>query len=105
VPRRDVVAVMAATGREPRGPAVPPHWNVNLAVDDADAIAARAADLGGNVLMGPVDTPGFRSAVLLDPQGAAFSVSQPAARGVMTALPMCGLPSGRCRARRSCFPR
>jgi hypothetical protein len=28
------------------------------------------------VLTGASDTPGFRSAVLLDPQGAAFSVSQ-----------------------------
>ncbi len=36
--------------------------------------------------MVPMDTPGFRSAVLLDPRGAAFSVSQivPEARSVMT---------------------
>lgn len=74
---RDVVAVMATTEREPDGPAVPPHWNVNFAVEDADVISARAADLGGNVLVGPMDTPGFRSAVLIDPQGAAFSVSHP----------------------------
>lgn len=74
---RDVVAVMAATGKEPGAPAIPPHWNVNFAVDDADVIAASATDLGGNVVMGPMDTPGFRSAVLIDPQGAAFSVSQP----------------------------
>jgi hypothetical protein len=26
--------------------------------------------------MGPVDTPGFRNAVLGDPQGAVFSISQ-----------------------------
>lgn len=75
---RDVVAVMTATEQEPVGPPVPPHWNVNFAVDDVDAIAARAADHGGNVIIGPVDTPGFRSAVLIDPQGAAFSVSHPA---------------------------
>ena len=56
---RDVVAVMAATGREPGGPAVPPHWNVNLAVGDADAIAARAADLGGSVLIGRSTLPAF----------------------------------------------
>lgn len=68
---RDVVAVMTGTG----GSAVPPHWNVNLRVEDADAVAAHAADLGGAVLLPPTDTPGFRSAVLLDPQGAAFSVS------------------------------
>jgi len=44
-------------------------------VDDSDTIAARAAELGGSVLMPPIDTPGFRSAVLLDPQEGAFSVS------------------------------
>ena len=64
---RDVVAVMTPT----EGGPVPPHWNVNLWVADADAVAAHAADLGGTVLMPPMDTPGFRSAVLSDPQGAA----------------------------------
>ncbi len=73
---RDVVGVMTATEPGPGGPAVPPHWNVNLRVEDTDAVAAHAADLGGTVLMGPIDTPGMRSAVLLDPQGAAFSISQ-----------------------------
>lgn len=72
---RDVVAVMTATEPEPNGPSVPPHWNVNLHVGDSDATAARAADLGGRILMEPMDTPGFRSAVLLDPLGGAFSVS------------------------------
>ena len=72
---RDVVGVMTATEGGPGGPAVPPHWNVDLRVDDADAVAARAAELGVTVLMPPTDTPGFRRAVLLDPQGAAFSVS------------------------------
>jgi predicted enzyme related to lactoylglutathione lyase len=67
----DVVAVMT-----PAAPAVPTHWNVNLRVDDTDAVAAHAAELGGTVLAPPMDTPGFRSAVLADPQGAAFSVSQ-----------------------------
>jgi uncharacterized protein len=72
---RDVVAVIAGTAGISGGPVVPPHWNVNFAVEDADAIAARAADLGGGVLLEPMDTPGFRSTVLIDPQGAAFSVS------------------------------
>lgn len=72
---RDVVAVMTATEGGPDGPTVPPHWNVNLRVDDTDAVAAHAADLAGSVLMAPMDTPGMRNAVLLDPQGAAFSIS------------------------------
>jgi predicted enzyme related to lactoylglutathione lyase len=73
---RDVVAVMTGTAGGPGEPAVPPHWNVNLRVDETDAIAAHAARLGGTVLMGPIDTPGMRNAVLLDPQGGAFSISQ-----------------------------
>jgi uncharacterized protein len=71
---RDVVAVMAPTGDATA--AVPPHWNVNLRVDDADATVARAASLGGQVIMPVLDTPGFRSAVLADPQGAVFSIGQ-----------------------------
>jgi predicted enzyme related to lactoylglutathione lyase len=69
---RDIVAVMA-----PPDPQVPPHWNVNFRVEDADAIAAHATALGGTVVMAPMETPGFRSAVLGDPQGAVFSISQP----------------------------
>ena len=71
---RDVVAVMAPTGDA--AAAVPPHWSVNLRVDDADATVARAASLGGRVIMPVLDAPGFRSAVLADPQGAVFSIGQ-----------------------------
>jgi len=56
--------------------AVPPHWNVNLRVDDTDAMAQQASELGGQVILPPLDTPGFRNAVLADPQGAVFSISQ-----------------------------
>jgi hypothetical protein len=73
---RDVVAVMTAIDSGPGKPAVPPHWNVNFRIDDADESAARAVELGASILMGPVDTTGFRSAAVLDPQGAAFSISQ-----------------------------
>jgi len=73
---RDVVGVMTSTGGDPAAPTVPTHWNVNLRVDDTDVVAAHVAELGGTVLMAPMDTPGFRNAVLLDPSGAAFSVSQ-----------------------------
>ena len=60
----------------PPDPSIPAHWNVNFRVSDADAIAARAAELGGSVLAEPFDTPGFRNAVIADPQGATFSISQ-----------------------------
>jgi uncharacterized protein len=71
---RDVVAVMAPTGDA--AAAVPAHWNVNLRVDDADATVERASSLGGQVIVPVLDTPGFRSAVLADPQGAVFSIGQ-----------------------------
>jgi hypothetical protein len=53
---------------------VPPHWMPYFAVDDTDASAARAADLGGEVVMGPMDLPVGRMAVLKDPHGAVFSI-------------------------------
>jgi predicted enzyme related to lactoylglutathione lyase len=65
------VAAVAATG----GTAVPPHWSVNFAVRDADSTAERAAALGGTVLMAPMSTPGFRNAVIGDPQGGVIAVS------------------------------
>lgn len=74
---RDVVAVMAPAAGSLTD--VPPHWNVNFQVVDADAVAERAAALGGTLVIAPFDTPGFRSAALADPQGAVFSISQPIA--------------------------
>ncbi|MGQ0744721.1 MAG: VOC family protein [Acidimicrobiales bacterium] len=54
----------------------PPHWNVTFAVDDAEATAAKAVELGGQVVAGPFDAPWTRMAVLKDPQGATFIASQ-----------------------------
>ena len=53
-----------------------PYWGVTFAVDDADAVAARAAELGGRVIVAPFDLPWVRTAVLADPQGAMFVASQ-----------------------------
>jgi predicted enzyme related to lactoylglutathione lyase len=57
-------------------PDVPPHWSVTFATDDADATAAKAAELGGRVIAGPFDAPWVRMAMLADPQGATFIASQ-----------------------------
>jgi predicted enzyme related to lactoylglutathione lyase len=54
----------------------PAHWSVTFAVEDADATAARATELGGRVIVGPLDAPWVRMAVITDPQGAAFTASQ-----------------------------
>ncbi len=53
-----------------------PHWSVTFAVDDADATAAKASDLGGEVVAGPFDAPWTRMALIKDPQGATFVASQ-----------------------------
>jgi len=71
---RDVVAVMAPLA----GPGGS-RWDVDFWVPDVEAAAARAAELGGSVMVGVHDRPPFRSAVLADPEGAAFSVSRLAA--------------------------
>ncbi len=53
-----------------------PHWSVTFAVDDADAIARRTAELGGQVTVAPFDAPWVRTTVLTDPQGATFTASK-----------------------------
>lgn len=57
-------------------PDAAPHWHLTFAVEDTDATAARAAELGGEVVAAPTDLPWVRLAVLRDPQGAAFTISK-----------------------------
>ena len=70
----DVVAIMA-----PALPAVPPHWAVSMRVDDVDATAALAAQLGGTILVPPVDAAANRSAAIADPQGGVVALVAPLA--------------------------
>lgn len=57
--------------------AVPDNWGSYVSVDDVDAAAARAAELGGIVVAAPFDVMSAgRMAVLKDPQGATFSLWQ-----------------------------
>jgi predicted enzyme related to lactoylglutathione lyase len=72
-PQQPVPADVIATSMPFDGPA---QWDVDFWVDDADATAARAAELGGTVVAGPFDMPIGRRAVLADPQGATFSISR-----------------------------
>lgn len=53
---------------------IPSHWMVYFAVEDTDAAAARAQELGGTVSVPPTDIPIGRFSVLNDPHGAVFSV-------------------------------
>ena len=70
----DVVAALNPIAEDQ--PDVSPHWNITFAVDDADATAARAAELGAEVVVPPQDAPWIRMTVIRDPQGATFVASQ-----------------------------
>jgi len=55
-------------------PGAHPAWNLYFGVEDTGAAIARAGELGGQVVMGPMAVPGGRFAILRDPQNAVFSV-------------------------------
>ena len=56
-------------------PDVPAHWGVTFAVDDADAIAKKAAELGGRCSLRR-SMPWSSMTVIADPQGASFVASK-----------------------------
>ena len=68
-----VAAVNPIAGDDPGTPA---QWSVTFAVDDADATAATARQLGGEVVAGPFDAPWTKLVVVKDPQGATFIAGQ-----------------------------
>jgi catechol 2,3-dioxygenase-like lactoylglutathione lyase family enzyme len=53
-----------------------PAWDTTFAVDDTDAVVARAERLGARILEPPHDTGPVRVAVIEDPQGARFTASR-----------------------------
>jgi predicted enzyme related to lactoylglutathione lyase len=53
---------------------VPPFWGIYFAVEDCDAAVARINELGGSVVMGPMDIEPGRFAVAFDPHGGNFNV-------------------------------
>jgi hypothetical protein len=64
-------------------PDVPAHWSVTFAVEDADATAERAAELGGRVVVPPFDAPWVRMTVIADPLGGGG----PSSRGEVVSPP------------------
>jgi predicted enzyme related to lactoylglutathione lyase len=62
-----------------RGPNVPPHWMIYFWVEDCDATAAKAKELGAKAYMEPFTMENVgRIAVLADPQAAVFALYQSA---------------------------
>lgn len=51
------------------------HWSVTFGVDDVHVVAAKATELGADVV-GPFDAPWTRMALVTDPHGATFIASQ-----------------------------
>ncbi|MWA00656.1 VOC family protein [Actinomadura sp. LD22] len=58
-------------------PHYPAHWIPYFWVDDCDATAARAADLGATVRIPPADIQPGRYSMLTDPTGARLAVITP----------------------------
>jgi predicted enzyme related to lactoylglutathione lyase len=75
-PERFEEVVAALTVIPDDQPDTPAHWDVTFGVADADAIAKRAAELGGTVLVPPFDAPWIRGTVIRDPRGATFNANQ-----------------------------
>ena len=75
----EVVAGLAGLSPEQAAAGMPPAWSMYVRVDDPDASAARAAELGGTVRSPAFDIPeAGRMAVIADPQGAIFLLWKPA---------------------------
>jgi predicted enzyme related to lactoylglutathione lyase len=56
-------------------PNIPPHWLAYIGVADVDGSTKKVRDLGGKVLMEPMDVPKVgKFSVVQDPTGAAFSL-------------------------------
>src|ERR1022692_1292355 len=58
-----------------RKPGVPPHWMAYFQVDDVDAAASKAKEMGAKLYLPPMTMEGVgRMSVIADPQGAVFAI-------------------------------
>jgi predicted enzyme related to lactoylglutathione lyase len=74
------VAAISSQPQQQRDAGVPPAWNSYITVESADAVAARAKELGGSVHADAFDVMDVgRMAVVQDPQGGFFMVWEPKA--------------------------
>jgi uncharacterized protein len=76
------VAILYRQTAEARAAAAPPHWTSYISVEDADATAAQANELGGAaVFREPFDVlDAGRVAAIRDPTGTIVSLWQPRSR-------------------------
>jgi hypothetical protein len=72
-PDRSVAGLMQAPA-----PGIPAGWLSYITVEDVDASAAKAVELGGTIRVPAFDIPEVgRIAILVDPQGAAIGIFKP----------------------------
>jgi uncharacterized protein len=72
------VAAISPQPQQQRDAGVPPVWNSYVTVENADAVADRARELGATVHAPPFDVmEAGRMAAIQDPQGAYFLIWQP----------------------------
>jgi uncharacterized protein len=66
----------------PEGLQVPPHWGMYIGTPTLEETVAQIEARGGSALSAPADVPDVgRMRTMKDPQGAAFSLLQPAMHG------------------------
>jgi predicted enzyme related to lactoylglutathione lyase len=71
------VAAISPQPQQQRDAGVPPTWNSYISVENVDAVAERARELGATVHAEPFDVmDAGRMAVIQDPQGAHFLLWQ-----------------------------
>ena len=76
--RNQDVAGLYSMQKEQRAQGILPNWMTYIAVESADQTVAKSKQLGGTVVMEPMDVFDYgRMAVIKDPTGAVFSVWQP----------------------------
>jgi predicted enzyme related to lactoylglutathione lyase len=72
------VAILYGQREAARTSGAPPHWTSYISVEDADAMAAQAVELGATVVGEPLDVADAgRVAAIRDPVGAIVSLWEP----------------------------
>lgn len=74
----DAIGGLYELPAEQQGQGVPPSWFNHVSTDDADATSAKVSELGGKVLMGPMEVmENGRTMMIQDPTGAVIGAWQP----------------------------
>lgn len=69
---------LVAGGSAPFAPGMPSFWTSYISVDNIDAMTAKVKELGGAVIMEPMDVLDVgRTSVIQDPTGAVVSLWEP----------------------------